>query len=337
MKRITGFFTGAAILLLAALALHLAMGAEAPSFEDTVSALMRFEADNYDQSVILYQRLPRALIAIYVGAITAVSGALLQGLVRNPLASPSTLGINSGATLATISGAFTLNLDMEAQGVAALGGAVLGFLACLGVARLGGRRNDPRGLSLILAGALVSMLLVAATNAIMLSDPGRRADFLGWTSGNINHVYIERLNAFWWIGLLALGLAGVLEKPLTLILLGHEKAASAGVNVSLVSRIGLAAAILGAGSAVAICGPIGFIGLVVPHLVRPLTGPDFRRLLPGCVLAGASICLLADFAAREALRPYVLHTGLVMDLMGGIAFVIIVRRFYLAPASQERA
>lgn len=336
MTRITAFFAAASCLLFAALSIHLSMGADAPSFADTASALVRFEAENYDQSVILYQRLPRAMIAIYVGAITAVSGAILQGLVRNPLASPSTLGINSGATLATIAGAFIFNLDMKAQGIAALAGAVLGFLSCAGVARLAGRRNDPRGLSLILSGALVSMLLVATTNAIMLSDPARRADFLGWASGNINHVYIERLQAFWWIGLLSLGVAAILAKPLTLILLGHEKAESAGVNVNAVSRIGLAAAILGAGSAVAICGPIGFVGLVVPHLVRPLTGTDFRRLLPGCILAGATICLLADFAAREALRPYVLHTGLVMDLMGGIAFVVIVRRFYLAPSSRER-
>lgn len=337
MRRRFLLLAGCAALLALSLAVHIALGAASPPLGETLRALARLEVENYDQSVILYQRVPRALIALYVGAVTAVAGSALQGLIRNPLASPSTLGVNAGATLAVVAGALLLDLGTAAQGLAALAGAVCGFLLCLAVARLAGRGSDPRGLSLILAGALVSMLLVGATNAFLLSDPTRRADFLGWVSGNINHAYIDRLRAFWWIGLLAVAALAALARPLTLILLGAEKAASAGVNVPLVSRLALAAAVLGAGSAVAICGPVGFIGLVVPHLVRPLVGASFALALPACALVGASLGLIADFGAREAFRPYVLHTGLIMDLFGGLAFLVIVKRFYLAPSARSEA
>ncbi|MGL3606760.1 FecCD family ABC transporter permease [Rhizobium sp. G187] len=315
-----------------ALLAHLTFGATRFPVSEVIETLIHQQADTFEQSVILYQRLPRALIAIYVGATTAVAGAVLQGLTRNPLASPSTLGINAGAMLFVIAGAYLFDLGMEAQGIAALAGGFGGFFACLLVARVAGRRNDPRGLALILAGALVSMLLVGLTNAFLLSDPARRADFLGFVSGNINHVYADRLTAFWWIGALALTVLAILARPLTLILLGAEKAASAGVPVTFVSRLALISAMLASSSAVAICGPIGFVGLIVPHLLRPLVGNGFARLLPSAALTGAALCLAADLAAREAFQPFNVHTGLLMDLFGGLVFVVIVKRYYLSPA-----
>lgn len=331
------FLFSAPFLLALVLLISLSLGGGSFHFLDVVQAFIAFDAESYDQAVILHQRLPRALIAIYVGATMACGGAVLQGLVHNPLASPSTLGINAGACLFVVGGAFLFDLGMAALGLAALAGAFFGFLSCLVVARLSGRTHDPRGLALILSGALVSMLFFGVTNAFLLSDPMRRNEFLGWVSGNINHVYIDRLHAFWWIGAVAIGLLAVLARPLTLILLGAEKATSAGVNVTAVTRFALAATVLASGSAVAICGPIGFVGLVVPHIVRPFVGNNFAFSLPACALTGASVCLLADLLAREAFQPYVLHTGLVTDLLGGLVFVVIVKRFYLSPAARGRA
>ncbi|MBP1849569.1 FecCD family ABC transporter permease [Rhizobium halophytocola] len=323
---------GAALLLAVTACVHLTYGIGALSYREMAGTLMHGNVETYEQSVLLYQRLPRALIALYVGATTAVSGMVFQGLVRNPLASPSTLGVNSGATLFVIAGAFVFDLGTAAQGMAALAGAVFGFATCLGIARMAGRTRDPRGLSLILSGALTSMLLVGMTNALLLSDPTRRAEFLGWVAGNINHVYIDRLADFWWIGAGAIALLFALARPMTLILLGEEKAASAGVDVARVSWAGLIAAMLAAGSAVAICGPIGFIGLVVPHIVRPLVGANFSSALPTAAFAGATLCLVADLLAQTLFTPYVPHTGLLMDLLGGLVFIVIVKRFYLSPA-----
>lgn len=302
---------------------------------EMLAAVTHFDVDSYDQAIVLYQRLPRALIALYVGACMAASGAVLQGLVRNPLASPSTLGVNSGAAMFVVGGAFVFHLSMEAQGWAALLGGLFGFAVCAAIPRFAGRNSDPRGLTLILSGALVSMLCVGLTNAFLLSDPSRRSDFLSWVTGNINHVYAERLYAFWWIGAAMVLVLVVLARPLTLMLLGDEKAASAGVNVNLVSRLALGASVLASGSAVAICGPIGFVGLVVPHMVRPLVGSHVTYVLPASILVGASVCLLADLLAREAFQPYVLHTGLFMDLLGGVVFVGIVKRFYLSAEARS--
>lgn len=298
------------------------------SWSAVVDALFAFDATNFQHGIVQLQRLPRALIAIYTGAIMASSGMVLQSLTRNPLASPATFGINAGSALFVISGIYFFDLTPWQQGLAALLGAASGFALTIAVARMAGTDRDPRGLALILSGALVAILLSGIAQAILLSDPSRRNDLLGWVTGNINHVYAERLASFWWLGAFALATLLALARPLTLLALGREKAASAGVNVSRVSSWALIAATLGAGSAVAICGPIGFVGLVAPHIVKPLVGANLTAALITCAFVGAAICLLADLVARFAFAPYVLHTGVILDLIGGIVFVFVVRRFY---------
>lgn len=337
MEKRSLFLLAALPVLVLTFAIHLFYGFRAAEIPGLIDALLRFEAQSYEEAVLLYQRVPRSLTAIYVGSIAATSGVVLQSLVRNPLASPATMGVNAGAAMFLVAGALLFNIGTGLQGAAALAGALAGFLACIAVARFAGRRNDPRGLSLILSGALVSMLFTGITNALLLSDPARRSDFLSWVIGNINHAYIDRLAMFWWIGAASIATFIVLARPLTLILFGAEKAASAGVNVPLVSRAAILAAVLGSGSAVAVCGPIGFVGLVVPHIVRPFVGNNLAFALPAAFACGAAICLLADLVARQALHPFVLNTGLVTDLLGGIVFVVIVKRFYLSPSHREAA
>ncbi|SHM95153.1 iron complex transport system permease protein [Roseibium suaedae] len=337
MERRGLFLSLSGLLLALVLPLHLFFGFSPASLPGLALSLVHFEVNSYEDAVLLFQRLPRSVIAVYAGSIAAASGFVLQSLVRNPLASPATLGVNSGAALFLVAAALLLDADAAVQGLAALAGAITGFLACLAVARFAGRRNDPRGLSLILSGALVSMLFTGMTNALLLSDPARRADFLSWVTGNINHVYIDRLAMFWWIGAAAVLVLLLLARPLTLILFGEDKAASAGVNVPLVSRAAITAAVLGTGSAVAVCGPIGFVGLVIPHIVRPFAGNNLVHALPASLLCGASACLLADLLAREAFQPFVINTGLVTDLVGGIVFIVIVKRFYLSAGSREAA
>jgi iron complex transport system permease protein len=329
MSRRATYLLCASLLLLICVGLSLSVGRGSMRPLLTLEALLRFDPGNYEHHVVVYQRLPRALIAIHVGALMACGGAVLQTLTTNPLASPSTLGINAGATAFVVAGAYLFGFDLEAQGLAALVGAIVGFLSCLAVARLAGLSRDPRRLSLILSGALMSMLFMGIAHALLLSDPARRSDFLDWITGNINHVYVDRLATFWWIGAGSFAGLLVLSRPLTLIMLGPDKAASAGVPVDTVVRLSLLTVAVGSGSAVAICGPIGFVGIVVPHLVRPLVGAGLGALLPTCALIGASICLLADLCARSLFQPYQLHTGVLLDLLGGLVFALIVKRFYL--------
>ena len=174
------------------------------------------------------------------------------------------------------------------------------------------------------------MLLIGIGNALLLQDPARRNELLGWIMGNINHVHLDRLQATWWLGGLCLLGLWALGRPLTLVMLGAERAAAAGVNVAWVSGMAMLLVMLACGAAVAVTGPLGFIGLAVPHMLRPMVGASLRWLIPCAAVLGASLCLLADFLARTLFSPHVIHTGLLLDALGGIVFMMIVRRHYLS-------
>lgn len=334
-RRTASVFLALVAALLAILLVVLSTGNNGLEIAPTLGALFAFDETDFSHYAVIYQRLPRSLIAIYVGGVMAASGLLLQTLFRNPLASPSTLGINAGATLFVVFGAFYLDFDFTRQGGMALLGAVTGFAVSLAISRMVSGPQTSQSLSMILSGTLITMLFLGFTNAILLSNPSKRADYLGWVTGNINQVYADRLYLFWPLGLLCILLLFVMARGLTLLSLGEEKAASAGVNVKWVRRLSLTAALAGAGSAVAICGPISFVGLAVPHIIRPLVGARFSAALPACILLGSVVCLCADLAARTAFAPYILHTGVLLDLIGGIVFLVIVKRYYLSKQGQH--
>ena len=312
MMRPVATLLGCIVLLLSALGLDLMHGLDGMTLTDMVTALWQQVPDSYEQSILLSQRLPRVLMALHAGSILAVAGCVL----------PSSLGIHAGAMLAVVVATLGFDLGSGGQTGAALAGAPLGMLATLWLARFANRGADARGLALILSGALVSMLFIGIGNALLLQDPARRNELLGWIMGNINHVHLDRLQATW--GLWALG------RPLTLVMLGAERAAAAGVNVAWVSGMAMLLVMLACGAAVAVTGPLGFIGLAVPHMLRPMVGASLRWLIPCAAVLGASLCLLADFLARTLFSPHVIHTGLLLDALGGIVFMMIVRRHYLS-------
>ena len=329
MKR-SLFFIVVPLALMSLSFFSLIVGTSITSVAQLYAAFTQSEPQNYQQAVILYQRLPRTLIALYVGAVMACSGLVFQTLLRNPLGSSSTLGINAGAVLFTIVGAVLFNFDLALQGGAALVGGLFGFISSLIVTRLSAARNISHCLLLILAGSLISMLYLGIAKAILLGHPEVRTEYLGWLAGTINNVYIDRLYNFWWLGLLSVALLFLLTRPLTLILLGSEKALSMGANIKITSRIALTAAIIAASSGVAICGPIGFVGLMVPHAVRPLVGQRFLLTLPACTLLGACVCLASTLAAQILFQPYIVHTGILMDLLGGMFFIWVIKKHYLS-------
>lgn len=317
------------VLVCATFTMNLTIGPTAIDPADILAALVAFDAENFDHFIVAYQRLPHALIAAYVGAVMAMGGTVLQGVTRNPLSSPASLGINAGATMFIVISVFVFDLGMYAQGVFGLVGAIFGFVCCVFLTRLTGAKAVGSGLSFIISGALVSMLFFGISNALLLSDPAKRSDYLGWISGNINHVYADRLYLMAVIGGIATLVLLYIARSLTLVTLGREKAASMGVNVTRTSWIAVMCVVLGSGSATAICGPIGFAGLIVPHIVRPIFGDSFSINLPASALLGALVVLLADIMARSAFTPFVVHTGIIMDLIGGAVFVYIVRRYYV--------
>lgn len=327
-------------LLLLGLTANLCLGTQIIPPAEVLIALIAPDPNNYDHFIILTQRVPRMWIAIYTGGVMAVAGAVLQSLSRNPIASPQVLGINSGAALFVVVGVVIFGVPLNgAQGLQAglaLLGGITGFAGSILIARAAVVSSDPRGLGLILSGAILSMLFSGMANALLLTDPNLRAEMLNWLAGNINHVYVDRLYHLWWLGTGSTLVLLFLARPLTLVSLGHDTASAAGVAVLPVTLGAVSAVVLGSSSAVAICGPIGFVGLVIPHMVRPFTGNVLTRQLPVCALGGAGLCLWADVAARLAFRPYVLNTGVMMDLLGGLVFVWVVRRHYFRPLQRDQ-
>ncbi|MGP9806208.1 FecCD family ABC transporter permease [Paracoccus sp. NSM] len=313
--------------------LALSQGATRIAPADLWQAVTAFDPTRYEHFVVRHQRLPQVAMAGLVGAVLAGSGVVLQALMRNPLAEPSLIGISSGASLFTVLFGFALGAPVPWQGPIAFLGGIFGIASTLALSRLAAGGKDPRGLSLILSGALVSMLYGAMAQAVLLSDPALRQAALGWVTGNVSFVHADRLPLMAPLALLALAALWPMSRALTLLSLGREAAAAAGIEAQRVWFIATALVTLAASAAVAICGPVAFVGLVVPHMLRPLVGATLRRALPANALAGAGALILADLAARTALAPQQIHTGVVMNLLGGLFFIWLVRRVYLAPAA----
>lgn len=315
----------------------LTLGASGISLADIWAALTAFDDQSYDHFIIRHQRLPQITIAAVVGGALATSGAVLQGLMNNPLASPSLLGIASGATLFTVIFGFAIGIPLIWQGPIAFAGGLFGLASAIGLARLASGGKDPRGLTLILAGALVSMLYAALAQAVLLADATLRQATLGWVTGNINFAYADRLMLMAPLALAAVLGLWVFARPATLLTLGVDTAAAAGLEARRLWWLIIGLATLASSAAVTICGPVGFVGLVVPHILRPFAGADLRRAIPANMLFGAAFVILADVVARTAFAPRIANTGVVMDLLGGLVFIWLVRRVYLRPSGAGAA
>jgi iron complex transport system permease protein len=278
-----------------------------------------------DDVVVRSLRAPRTVLGIVVGIALGIAGALMQGHTRNPLADPGLLGVNAGAAFLVVVGIYTL-------GVTSLYGYVWfafagAFAATVLVFLLGSAgRGGPTPVTLALAGVAVSALLGALTTALVLADTATLDAYRFWAVGSLagrDALIAEQVAPFLLAGLL---LALVNARALNLLSLGEDVARGLGQNVLAARWTGLGAITLLAGAAVAACGPIGFVGLVVPHVARFLTGPDHRWLIPASGLAGAVLLLTADVVGRVVVRPGELQVGIVLAFVGAPFFVALVRR-----------
>jgi iron complex transport system permease protein len=274
---------------------------------------------------ILWVRIPRVLAALLVGGALAGAGCALQALLRNPLAEPFTLGISSGSALAAV---LAIRLGAEGAfggagvGGAALVGAALTLLVIWQLARVG-RQLPPA--TLVLAGVTMSMFCSAWTVLIQqLTDFAEVSKMLRWMMGGLDSM---RLPTVQYAALPILGGLAVLlayGRELNALAAGSESAASVGVAVARTQTVIFVVSSLLVGSAIAVAGPIGFIGLVVPHALRALVGPDHRLLMPASILGGAIVLTLCDTLARTVMAPAQLPTGAVTAVLGVPFFVFIL-------------
>lgn len=305
-------------------ALHISIGAKAIPVADVFAALVAPDETIFDHIVIWDLRMPRAIIAMVVGAALAVSGALMQGITRNPLADPGLLGLLAGASFAVVVGyGIWGGAIVPIMPLVAAGGALVaaGLVFWIATAAPGGARP----LTLILAGAAISAFLGAFISAVQLLDQENFDQLRVWLTGTISGNRMSYMP--WCLPWLGLGFFASLAvaRQITSLAMGDEVAIGLGVNVARVKVLSLVAVVALTASAVTLSGPLGFIGLVIPHAVRLFVGTDYRFVVPYSALVGAAYLLFVDIVARIALAPVEISTGLVTSLLGAPFFVWLVR------------
>jgi iron complex transport system permease protein len=287
-----------------------------------------------EQLVLLDIRLPRLLLGVFVGAALAVSGAMMQGMFRNPLADPGLIGVSSGAALAAVA-TIALGNGLAAPLTKAFGVYALPFAAFFGgvsttlvLVAIVGRQGQLAVGTLLLAGVAIGARSGAVTGLISYaSDDRELRDLTLWMLGSLSGASWPKVLAVLPFALL-IGLAlPRLVRALNGLLLGEAEAFHLGVDVDRAKRAIILVAAAAVGAAVAVAGVVGFVGIVIPHLIRLAAGPDHRVVLPGSALLGATLVVLADILARMLVRPAELPLGVVMALIGAPVFLhMVVKR-----------
>jgi iron complex transport system permease protein len=286
-------------------------------------------ADNVDAQIFFVARLPRVLAAALVGAALALAGVVFQALLRNPLASPDTLGVSAGAALGAVI-VITFEADFSLLGVSAI--PLASFAGSLGALLIvyglsAARRRGTSTLVLLLGGVTLSALLSAVAAFVRyLADFTETLRTVRWLMGSLDVGEFVPIAAALVPSVIAFAGFATLPRVLDLVSLGTEAAAARGVDVARAERVALVSASLATGAAVSLAGPVGFVGIVVPHLVRLITGADHRLVLPASALFGATFLIGCDLIARVAFAPAEVPVGIVTALIGGPFFLWLLFR-----------
>ncbi len=312
------------VILGVAVIASLAVGARAIPPLEVLQVLLG--QDSGQNAVVINDlRMPRTLIAIVAGGALGVSGALIQAVTRNPLADPGILGVNAGAAFALAMGTGLLGVSgalgtLALASLGAFGASVLVYV----IGSIG--RGGASPVRLILAGVALGAVLAGVTRAIVLTDRERFAVMTSWESGSLLDRDISLLGPSLPFVILGLGIALAIASSLNAIALGDDLASALGANVMRTRILAVTAVMLLAGTATALAGPIAFVGLMVPHAVRWIVGPDQRWIIGYSALAAPSLLLIADVIGRVVLESGELPAGIVTALVGAPVLIFLVRQ-----------
>ncbi len=312
------------VLLALCILWSITLGAADITPQKVYQALFAFDSPDFQHLIIQTVRLPRVLSGVMVGASLAVAGALMQGLTRNPLADAGILGIESGAVFAVVLAVFLLgNPPMSVYIMFGFLGAAVASTIVYGLGSVG--RGGATPLKLTLAGVILTAFISAFTTAILIGDQNTLDKIRFWTAGSLAGRDMALLaQAAPWMGI---GLVGslLISRQITTISLGDDVAKGLGQNTLWIKAIAALIVVLLAGGAVSLAGPVGFVGLVVPHVVRFLVGVDYRWVIPYSAVLGAILVTVADVGARVLIRPQELPVGVLMAVIGAPFFIALAR------------
>ncbi|MBH0229755.1 FecCD family ABC transporter permease [Halobacillus yeomjeoni] len=318
-----GIIAGLILLVLCTFA-SIIFGYTDVNIRDVYQAFFNFDETNL-HIIITEVRFPRALIAACVGASLAIAGVLMQALTRNPLASPSIFGINAGASFFVVV-AISYIPSLTLQGITwlAFAGAAVAALVVYGIGSIGREGLTP--VRLTLAGAAIAALFFSFTQGLLVLNEKALDEVLFWLAGSVQGRSLDHMVpvlpyiAAAWLGSLFIG------RHINVLLMGEDVAYGLGLRTAWIKAIAGIVIVLLAGGAVAIAGPIGFIGIVIPHIARWLVGQDHRWVIPYSAILGSILLLLADISARYIIMPEEVPVGVMTAIIGTPFFIFIARR-----------
>ncbi|MEK9197034.1 FecCD family ABC transporter permease [Ureibacillus sp. FSL E2-3493] len=321
--KVAGLVLGV-ILLLIVNFLSLVLGYTDLTFHTVIDAFSHFDGSN-EHIIIQDVRLPRALIGTVVGASLAIAGALLQALTRNPLASPDILGFNAGASFFIVVALmlFSISSLQATTWIAFLGAMIAGLLVYF-LGSVGREGMTP--IKMTLSGAAIAALFGSLTQGLLVMDESALDQMLFWMSGSVQGRELAILLSVLPYIIIGVVIALVIASKINILTMGDDVAKGLGQRTGFVKLVTGLAIILLAGGSVAIAGPIGFIGIVVPHIVRTVVGIDYRWMIPYCAIVGGIFLVIADIGARYVLMPEEVPVGIMTALVGIPFFIYIARK-----------
>ncbi|MEM7114889.1 MAG: iron ABC transporter permease [Chloroflexota bacterium] len=311
-------------LLIVALLVGITLGAADIDARVVYESLFVFDETLFEHLIIRTVRLPRVLAGVVIGLALAIAGAIMQGLTSNPLAAPGILGINAGAAFAVVLGVYWLGSPpLLTYALLAISGAAAAAIIVYTLGSVG--RGGATPVKLTLAGVIFSSFTAAFTTAILVLDQNTFDQIRFWTVGSLSGRDMELL--VWMSPFIVVGAVGalLLARQITTISLGEDVAKGLGQNTMVVKTLGAIFVILLAGGAIGIAGPVGFVGLVVPHVMRFICGVDYRWIIPYSAVGGALLVVIADSVGRIILAPQEIPIGVMLAFVGAPFFIYLAR------------
>lgn len=302
----------------------ISLGAKSIAFSKVIEVLLGNDPDSLEQAIIL-QRIPRTIFGILAGGALGISGALMQSITRNPIADPSILGVNTGASLFVVAGIAFFNITVAYQYIwLAIIGAGVTAVFVYSVASMG--KDGATPLKLALSGSAVSIVLGSLVSTIMLPNNRVMEAFRFWQVGSIGSATCENImliSPFLVVGfIISMFISGYLNN----LALGDEAATALGTNVVMTRTIGALSSVLLCGATTALAGPIGFVGLIVPHIIRLIFGSEMGKMLPLSFLGSAILMLVSDVIGRIISLPGETEVGIVTAVLGAPVFILAIRK-----------
>lgn len=321
-KKLSTFFLLIVLLTLIMAVLSLMLGKVTVSFKSVIEA---FDSSIVNNEVnIVRARMPRTIFALLAGCSLSVSGALMQSITRNPIADPSILGVNTGAALFVIMGMSFSQVGRISSLVLAFVGGLLTMVCVYLISSFGYGGMTP--IKLALAGAAISIALQSIVNALMLKDRLLMDRFRFWQVGSLSKASWQDIMTVLPVIIVSLIIAYLLSSSLDIMALGDEMATSLGINVSFIYVLSTIVGVLLCASITALAGPIGFVGLMIPHFVRLLCGNAMKKVLLFSSLLGSAVLLSSDIIGRLVGGSAEIEVGIIMALLGAPVFIMIVRK-----------